>query len=116
MPPCCSYPCTSTVALVTPDRATLKNLAAKFTKDDMSFEAMCEDKDVTGAALRELVNHGKKFNLEKFEIPGAVTLCKDLWDPDSGMVTAAFKIKRKPIQDFYQKDIDRMYGTSRGAA
>ena len=47
---------------------------------------------------------------------GAVTLCKEMWDPDSGMVTAAFKIKRKPIQDFYQKDIDRMYGVSRGTA
>ena len=58
------------MALVTPDRATLKKLAAKFTKEELPFEEMCEDKDVTGAALRELVNHGKKFNLEKFEIPG----------------------------------------------
>ena len=58
------------VALVTPDRATMKKLAAKFTKEDLPFDEMCDDKDVTGAALRELVNHGKKFNLEKFEIPG----------------------------------------------
>ena len=60
------------MALVTPDRATLKKLASKFTKEDLPFEEMCEDKDVTGAALRELVNHGKKFNLEKFEIPGKI--------------------------------------------
>ena len=60
----------SAVALVTPDRATMKKLAAKFTKEDLPFDEMCDDKDVTGAALRELVNHGKKFNLEKFEIPG----------------------------------------------
>jgi hypothetical protein len=33
-------------------------------------------------------------------------------DPDSGLVTAALKIKRKEIQDFYQREIDRMYGTS----
>ena len=51
-----------------------------------------------------------------YHLSGAVTLCNEMWDPDSGMVTAAFKIKRKPIQDFYQKDIDRMYGVSRGAA
>ena len=56
-------------------------------------------------------------NAFRFHFPlGAVTLCNEMWDPDSGMVTAAFKIKRKPIQDFYQKDIDRMYGVSRGAA
>ena len=65
---------TTAVALVTPDRATLKKLAAKFTKEELPFEEMCEDKDVTGAALRELVNHGKKFNLEKFEIPGKISV------------------------------------------
>ena len=27
-----------------------------------------------------------------------VHLCLDLWTPDSGLVTAAFKLKRKPIQ------------------
>ena len=36
----------------------------------MSFEEMCEDKDVTGAALREIINYGKAHKLEKFEIPG----------------------------------------------
>ena len=43
-------------------------------------------------------------------ISGAVTLCTDTWTPESGLVTAAFKLKRKPIQDFYQKDLKRMYG------
>ena len=56
------------------------------------------------------------FSYLHVQFSGAVTLCKEMWDPDSGMVTAAFKIKRKPIQDFYQKDIDRMYGVSRGTA
>ena len=31
---------------------------------------MCSDKDVTGAALREIINYGKAHRLEKFEIPG----------------------------------------------
>ena len=66
--------------------------------------------DVTGAVLRELQQHGKRLGLEKFELPGAVTLCCDLWTPESGLVTAAFKLKRKPIQEFYQKDLRRMYG------
>ena len=30
-------------------------------------------RDVTGAALRELVNQGKVGKLQKFEIPGAVS-------------------------------------------
>ena len=46
-----------------------------------------QDRDLTGAALRELTNHGLKFRLQKFEIPGAVCLANDVWDPDSGLVT-----------------------------
>jgi len=51
----------------------------------------------------------KKVKLEKFEIPGATTLCPELWTPESGLVTAAFKLKRKPIQDYYQKELKQMY-------
>ena len=98
------------VALVTPDMANLKELAKKYNKEHLESDAMCEDKDVTGGVLRELVNYGKKLKLEKFEIPGAVTLIKDVWLPETGLVTAAFKLKRKPIQQEYQFDIDRMYG------
>lgn len=29
-----------------------------------------QDKDVTGAVLREVVNHCKQTKLEKFEVPG----------------------------------------------
>ena len=43
-------------------------------------------------------------------VSGAVTLIGDLWTPESGLVTAAFKLKRKPITDHYQKDLKRMYG------
>ncbi len=100
-----------TVALVVPTRDALKALAdSKFKKGDLDFEALCGDRDVTGAVLRQLINHGREHRLEKFEIPAAVTLVKETWLPESGLVTAAFKLKRRPIQDFYQSDLDRMYG------
>jgi len=98
------------VALLVPDRKHLSTLAEKFDKASLDFESQCTDKDLTGAVLRELVQHGKKHKLEKFEIPGAVTIVKEIWDPDTGLVTAAFKLKRRPLQDFYQMDINRMYG------
>ena len=47
--------------------------------------------------------------LAKFEVPGAVHLCSDIWSPDMGLVTAAFKLRRKPIEQRYKEDIDRMY-------
>eukprot|EP00092_Neocalanus_flemingeri_P033660 GFUD01036591.1.p1 GENE.GFUD01036591.1~~GFUD01036591.1.p1 ORF type:complete len:712 (-),score=115.95 GFUD01036591.1:595-2730(-) len=98
------------VALIVPDMAKLEAIAEKLGLTDLSHEQLCQDKDVTGAVLRELQHHGKRLGLEKFELPGAVTLCTDMWTPESGLVTAAFKLKRKPIQDFYQKDLKRMYG------
>lgn len=49
--------------------------------------------------------------LEKFEIPAAVKLCTEVWSPDMGLVTAAFKLKRKDIQERYQLDINRMYAS-----
>merc|ERR1712126_213795 len=62
------------VAVVCPVPATLAEIAGKFGKQDLSFEDMVVDKDVCGAVLREVQSHAKKSRLEKFEIPGALTL------------------------------------------
>lgn len=110
---CCVYgdPSQSyVVALIVPDRVRLEQLAENLGINNCDFESLCKDKTVTGAVLRELISHGKRVGLEKWEMPGAVTICEDLWTPESGLVTAAFKLKRKPIQEFYQKDLKRMYG------
>ena len=98
------------VAVICPVREILDEIVAKLGKQDMNFEEACEDMDVTGAALREVASHGRTSKLEKFEIPGAVCLTSEEWGPDSGLVTAAMKLKRRPLQERYQKDLDRMYG------
>merc|ERR1719334_755764 len=90
------------VALVCPDKLNLERLSKKLGKSELSFVDQCSDKDLTGAFLREIVQHGRQHKLEKFEIPGALSLCQELWTPDSGLVTAAFKLKRKPLQQLYQ--------------
>jgi len=98
------------VALVCPDRLNLERLSSRVGKPALGFGDQCADKDITGAFLRELVQHGRLMKLEKFELPGAVTLCQEMWTPETELVTAAFKLKRKPLQQFYQADINRMYG------
>ena len=81
----------------------------------LSFEELCKNKDITGAVLKDLQVHGKRVGLQKFELPGeitplschlfkffnsncfypgAVTLVEEQWLPESGLVTAAFKLKR----------------------
>lgn len=49
--------------------------------------------------------------LEKFEIPLKICLSPEPWTPETGLVTDAFKLKRKEITAHYQADINRMYGT-----
>jgi len=110
---CCVYgdPSKSyVVALIVPDPTRLEALAERLDIHDESTESLCKNKTIIGAVLRELQAQGKKVGLEKWEMPGAITLCQDLWTPESGLVTAAFKLKRKPIQDYYSKDLKRMYG------
>jgi long-chain acyl-CoA synthetase len=75
----------------------------------ISYEEMMTDPDVERSVLQSLITHGLKEGLEKFEVPQAVTLIPDVWTPESGLITAAFKVKRKVIQNVYQKAIDRMY-------
>ena len=48
--------------------------------------------------------------LERFEIPRKISLSADPWTPETGLVTDAYKLKRKELKSHYQKDIERMYG------
>ena len=47
--------------------------------------------------------------LERFEIPQKYTMCPDPWTPDSGLVTDAYKLKRKNIDRHFNHEIDSMY-------
>jgi long-chain acyl-CoA synthetase len=59
--------------------------------------------------LKTLQQQGQKAKLERFEIPQKIRICHEIWTPDCGLVTDAFKLKRKNIQLQYQNDINRMY-------
>ncbi len=48
--------------------------------------------------------------LERFEIPQKIRLSVEPWTPETGLVTDAFKLKRKELKTHYQNDIERMYG------
>lgn len=60
--------------------------------------------------IRELLLRPGYGHLNWFQ----VKLCVEEWLPESGLVTAALKIRRKQIQQFYQADIDALYATTLG--
>ncbi|KAJ8921044.1 hypothetical protein NQ315_015840 [Exocentrus adspersus] len=97
------------VALIVPNQQHLNDLAAKKGIAGKCFEELCADPELEKYVLQELAEHGKKSKLEKFEIPAAIKLVKEVWTPDMGLVTAAFKLKRKDIEETYKHEIRRMY-------
>ena len=59
------------VALVVANKDRLEVMAEKLGVSGQSFEELCKNKDITGAVLKDLQNHGKRVGLQKFELPGA---------------------------------------------
>jgi long-chain acyl-CoA synthetase len=94
-----------------PIQNALEKLARDLGKTYSDYNTLCQDLDIIQAVTKSLGIHGIKSNLEKFEIPRMITLVPEAWTPESGLVTAAFKIKRKVIQTLFQPDIDQMYKT-----
>lgn len=84
-------------------------LAKNIGKAEIDYREACKDKEVRKSVLKELQTLGKANGLNKYEIPTAIKLCSDIWTPESGLVTAALKLRRRQIQEYYQDDIDEMY-------
>jgi len=99
----------NTVAIMVPIQNAMMNLAKELGKTSLDYESLCKDNEMIQAVLKTLAMHGKKCSLEKFEMPTKITLSPEIWTPESGLVTAAFKIKRKCIQALFQPSIDEMY-------
>lgn len=99
-----------TICLAVPNAKQLRALADNLgISSETSWDDLCNDHHVTEAVLKELKAQGNKAKLEKFEIPERVMLCTEAWTPEMGLVTDAFKLKRKNIQKHYEADISRIY-------
>jgi long-chain acyl-CoA synthetase len=51
----------------------------------------------------------KQARLEKFEIPAKIKLIPEPWTPESGLVTAALKLKREVIRKTNENDLAQLY-------
>ena len=99
---------TFTVALIVASKAYLDKVS-KILGISMDHEQLINDINVKLHTMKELISHGIQSGLEKFEIPKDIALVNEEWTPESGLITASFKVKRKQIQTYYQEVIDRMY-------
>ena len=58
---------------------------------------------------KEILDHCLAQSLERFEIPTKVKFVKEIWMPDTGLVTDSLKLKRKEIEKFYKSEIGELY-------
>lgn len=58
---------------------------------------------------KEMISHCLSYGLERFEAPTKIGFVREIWLPDTGLVTDSLKLKRKELEKFYQKEIDRLY-------
>lgn len=99
------------VALVTPNEKQLRRLARDLGKNaSATLRELCGDVDVANTAANAVISHAAANGLQKSEVPRKVKICAEQWNPESGLVTPTLKIRRKFIQNFYQRDIDTLYG------
>ena len=92
------------IAILIPDKNQLGDI-----NPEISLHEACHDPEVKKQVVKMLKDYGMKNHLKAFEVPTKVLIVLDEWTPDNGLVTAAFKIRRKFIYDEYKKEIEATY-------
>lgn len=97
------------ISFVVPNQKQLTALA-KQRQVRGSWEEICNSAEMEREVLRIITEAALSAKLERFEIPKKIRLSAEPWTPETGLVTDAFKLKRKELKSHYQEDIERMYG------
>lgn len=96
------------VAIIAPNRLVLSELAGQLGKSEVSFEALCEDKEIMETVLNSLAEVGQQMALAAKELPVKIRLVNEDWS-ERDLLTAALKMKRKQVNSFYQQEIMEMF-------
>ncbi|KAM6948425.1 long-chain-fatty-acid--CoA ligase 3b [Aplochiton taeniatus] len=97
------------ISFVVPNQKQLGALAAQ-RQVRGTWEEICNSPEMEREVLRIITEAAVSAKLERFEIPKKIRLSPEPWTPETGLVTDAFKLKRKELKSHYQEDIERMYG------
>ncbi|ONI34782.1 hypothetical protein PRUPE_1G499000 [Prunus persica] len=99
------------VAIVVASRITVEDWAAKQGIAFSDFSDLCVKEETIKEVQASLIKEAKKARLEKFEIPAKIKLLSEPWTPESGLVTAALKLKRDVIKKAFSEDLSKLYAS-----
>ncbi|KAK6132306.1 hypothetical protein DH2020_033930 [Rehmannia glutinosa] len=97
------------VALVVAAQPSLEAWASKQGITYSDFSELCEKEETLKEVSTSLLKAAKAAKLEKFEIPTKIKLLSEPWTPESGLVTAALKLKREVIRKTFSDDLAKLY-------
>ena len=96
------------VALVCPNPIALKALGKELGLESDDISALCKDAKVI-AHVTSLCAAKCKGKLAAFETPKKYGLVDETWTPENDMLTSAFKIKRKAVEEKHRDLILSIY-------
>ncbi|KAL6561233.1 Long chain acyl-CoA synthetase 8 [Orobanche minor] len=97
------------VALVVPSRQVLEGWANESGIKYHDFSNLCEKAEAKKEVQQSLAKAAEAVKLDKFELPAKIRLLPDPWTPESGLVTAALKLKREQLKAKFKDELDNMY-------
>ncbi|CAL5075235.1 unnamed protein product [Urochloa decumbens] len=97
------------VALVVPAHQALEKWAQSSGINYKDIEELCQNGQAIKEVQESLSKAAKAARLEKFEIPAKILLLPEPWTPESGLVTAALKLKREQIKTKFKDDLNKFY-------
>ncbi|KAI4364118.1 hypothetical protein MLD38_020251 [Melastoma candidum] len=97
------------VALIVPSQPDIEKWARENNVQYNDFAQLCEKPEAIAEVQKSLSLAGKAAKLDKFEVPAKIKLLAEPWTPESGLVTAALKIKREPIKAKFKDDLQKLY-------
>lgn len=97
------------VALVVPVHYVLEKWAQQSGINYKGFSELCDKAESVNEVQQSLSKVAKAKKLDKFEIPAKIKLVPEPWTPESGLVTAALKIKREQLKAKFKDELQKLY-------
>lgn len=97
------------VALVVPSHQVIENWARSTGIEYKDYSDLCQKNEAVNEVQQSLLKAGKSAKLAKFEIPAKIKLLVDPWTPESGLVTAALKLKREQLKTKFKVELQKLY-------
>lgn len=96
-------------ALISPNQRALKELAIEHSINAKTIEELCSNETITQIVLKSIRAMGNELQLKGKELPVLIKLVPEEWSQENNLLTAAMKMKRKQVNDYYREQIKQMF-------